>query len=63
VANLYRHNNTLSQWSTGGAYLHFLGSYKLITGVVCKFPAIKAKQTALLDTGTELIDWVPTLEH
>jgi len=24
MADLYRVNHTLSQWSTGGAYLHFL---------------------------------------
>jgi hypothetical protein len=44
-------------WSTGGAYLRFLydfGPHKIITGVDCEFPAIQAKQVALLDTGAEL---------
>ncbi len=57
MADLYRVNHTLSQWNTGGAYLHFLyeiDNYKLITGIECEFPAIKAKQIALLDTGAEL---------
>jgi hypothetical protein len=43
MTNLYKHNKTVSQWSTGGAYLHFLyemGSYKLITGLECEFTAI-----------------------
>jgi hypothetical protein len=53
----YQHNQTFSPWSTGGAYVHFLcktGTHKLITGVECEFPAIRAKQIVLLDTGAEL---------
>lgn len=57
MANLYKHNRTVSVWSTGGAYLHFLsemGPHKLITGVECEFIAIETKQIAMLDTGSEL---------
>jgi hypothetical protein len=54
---LYRHNQTISQWSTGGAYLyplHEMGPHKLVMGVECEFIAIKKKQMALLDTAAEL---------
>jgi hypothetical protein len=54
---LYKHNQTVYQWSTGGAYLYPLydmGSYKLIMGVECEFIAIKERQMALLDTASEL---------
>jgi hypothetical protein len=57
MSNLYKKNQTLSQWSTGGAYLHFLyeaGWHKLVTGIECEFVAIDTKQIALLDTGSEL---------
>jgi len=57
VTSLYKHNKTISQWSTGGAYLHFLyemGSHKLVTGLECEFTEVKVKQMALLDTGAEL---------
>jgi len=54
---LYKKNQTFSQWSTGGAYLHFLhemGPYKLITGIECEFVEVNRKEIALLDTGAEL---------
>jgi hypothetical protein len=54
---LYRHNQTISQWSIGGAYLYPLyemGPYKLILGVECEFLALEKKQMALLDTAAEL---------
>jgi hypothetical protein len=57
MANLYKLNRSKSQWSTGGAYVHFLhdiGPYKLVTAVECEFTAINTKQIALLDTGAEL---------
>jgi hypothetical protein len=57
MSNLYKKNQSLSQWSHGGAYLHFLheaGLHKLITGVGCEFIAINTKEIALLDTGAEL---------
>lgn len=57
MITLYQHNHQILPWSTGSAYLHFMyevGPHKLITGVECEFPAIKAKQTVLLDTGAEL---------
>jgi hypothetical protein len=57
MSDLYKKNQSLSQWSTGGAYLHFLyemGPYKLTTGVECEFVAINHREIALLDTGAEL---------
>jgi hypothetical protein len=57
MPNLYQKNHTFSQWSTGGAYLHFLyeaGLYKLITGIECEFLEINTKQIALFDTGAEI---------
>jgi hypothetical protein len=54
---LYCHNQTISQWSTGGAYfypLHEVGHHKLIMGIECEFLAIQKKQIAMLDTGAEL---------
>jgi hypothetical protein len=57
MSDLYKKNQSLSQWSTGGAYLHFLyemGPYKLTTGVECEFVAIDHRKIALLDTGAEL---------
>jgi len=55
MANLYKHNKAISQWSTSGAYLHFLlGSHKLVTGLEREFTAVNMKQMALLDTGAEL---------
>jgi hypothetical protein len=56
MAYLYQKNKTLSQWSTGAAYLYPLyevGSYNLITGVQCEFTAIDLREIALLDTGAE----------
>lgn len=57
MKQLYTLNQTVSQWSTGGAYLYPLydmGPYRLIMGVECKFVAIRETQMALLDTGSEL---------
>ena len=57
ISHLYQKNQTLSQWSTGAAYLYplyELGPYKLITGVACELIALNRKEIALLDTGAEL---------
>jgi hypothetical protein len=56
MRHLYSLNDTISQWSTGAAYLHLLydlGPFRLITGIECEFVEIEKKQIALLDTGAE----------
>jgi hypothetical protein len=57
MVHLYKHNQTISRWSSGAAYFYpryDLGTYRLPIGVECEFMAIQTKQVALLDTAAEL---------
>jgi hypothetical protein len=57
MIHLYKHNQTISPWSSGAAYFYpryDLGAYKLPIGVEYEFVAIQTRQIALLDTAAEL---------